>query len=220
MLKSRARPVRYFRTTKGLWLTARNSQRSGTGQKKTGGSNFLTPIDDRASKEVRDRHRSSRAGNTGGKAWKFSVEEPRRGRNGAEREKERYGETLWARGRNKNARIPARQNSHVIPRVEFHRVGAVASRQTGIATFAIGSCPRRGSSVRSADGSSLIRASTRVQPAINRRARQSPMYASREIIDPYSASVRGYASLMHVKPSPVLHSRRVKRDCLMRGARC
>jgi len=108
---------------------ARNSYKIGIrGKKNTGESNLQTPINDCASKEVRDR-----AIDPGRECrWKSSVEiqwKPR-----WEREKKR-----------RRARILARQNSHVIPRVEFDDGVAAVASTAGLgllhATSAIGSCP-------------------------------------------------------------------------------
>lgn len=92
------------------------------------------PINDRASKEARDRAIDPRVpGMPVEKLGRNSASwKPRRRRRGREEKT--------------SARIPARQNSHVIPRVEFDDGMAVSmpSRRVdraGIATFAIGSCP-------------------------------------------------------------------------------
>ncbi|CAL1689057.1 unnamed protein product [Lasius platythorax] len=131
-------------------------------RKKAVGSNFLMPINDRASKEARDRAIDPRVPG-------MPVE--KLGRNSASRNREGIG-------RKKSARIPARQNSHVIPRVEFDDGMAVSmpSRRPSWNCYIRDWQLSTGTTnVRSTDGSSLILGATRVRP-INWRVCQSRLY--------------------------------------------
>lgn len=86
-------------------LSQEFAEERNVARKKGAGSNFLMPINDCASKEARDRAIDPRVPG-------MPVE--KLGRNSASRNPEEGRE-----GKKKSSRIPARQNSHVIPRVEF-----------------------------------------------------------------------------------------------------